>query len=119
MNDLFGFPTSVQLAEQGMATATEHADTVAPGWSERAFDLVCQFACIRHEFLGEDVRRWAHETQDLDLPPKACAWGAVMVRAARERIIVKAGYRMTRIPPQHAKPAVLWSSLVIPKRDVA
>jgi hypothetical protein len=69
------------------------------------------FAGIRHEFLGEDVRTWAHE-QGLPLPPMACAWGAVMLRAARERIVVRAGYRTTRIPPQHAKPAVLWQSLI-------
>ncbi len=113
MADLFDrLRTPRDLADAGMQTAVEHADDIEPGWSERAVEHVREFAHIRHEFLGEDVRVWAHK-QGLPYPPKACAWGAVMVRASKDRIIARAGYRTTRIPPQHAKPAVLWESLLI------
>lgn len=103
--------TSRQLAADGMERALDHADEATPGWSDQAVERVRQFAHIRSEFLGEDVRVWAH-AQGLPLPPVACAWGAVMVRAAREGIIERDGYATTRIPPQHSKPAVRWHSLV-------
>ena len=101
------------LADLGMTRALDHANDKAPGWSDRAFGFVYAFALQTHEFLGEDVRIWAHNQMGLDLPPKACAWGAVMMRASRESIIENAGYAKTRIPPQHSKPAVRWRSLVV------
>lgn len=116
MTDLFDFAR--QLADAGMQTAVEHADAVDAGWSDRALEHVRAFATFRERFLGEDVRTWAHE-QGLPKPPKACAWGAVMVRAARDGLIARGGYGTTRIPPQHAKPAVLWLSCTFGKEQAA
>lgn len=112
-NKIQGSATSQALATAGMELAAANADAQAPGRSERALTHVISFAMQTHEFLGEDVRSWAHRDMGLDHPPKACAWGAVMTRAAREGIIEHAGYAKTRIPPQHSKPAVKWRSLVL------
>ncbi len=111
MADLFDYTDTKKLAEAGMLAAVEHADHVEAGWSERALEHVRHFAAFRFEFLGEDVRLWAYE-QGLPHPPVECAWGAIMVRAARENIIARNGYGTTRIPPQHSKPAVRWQSLI-------
>lgn len=117
MDDLFERVSSQGLADIGMASAVAHADAKQPNWSDDAVSEVRFYATFNREFLGEEVRQWAHERQGLSKPPKACAWGAVMVRAARDGLIERAGYRTTSIPPQHAKPAVLWRSLIY--REVA
>lgn len=108
--DMFS-SSSRSLADQGITRAVEHADREVDGWSDRALMHLRLFAEIRPSFLGEDVRAWAYD-QGLPRPPKECAWGAVMLRGARENIIARDGYGTTKIPPQHAKPAVQWRSLV-------
>lgn len=109
MPDQPGLFSAAQLADAGMNRAAEHADAANPKWTDRAFQMVLDFAKTRHEFMGEEVRQWAHR-QGLPLPPDGRAWGFVIVRAIRAEVIECAGYRNTRIPPAHATPRAIWRS---------
>jgi hypothetical protein len=100
--------TTRELADEGMAQATDHADEVAPGWSETAGRLLEQFAKANETFMAEELRQWAHGEQGLPTPPDPRAWGSVIQRAARRKVIVRVGYRSTKVPPAHAKPMSVW-----------
>lgn len=117
MADFFDFmdapvapkPTAQDLAIDGMTRAIEHADAVEEGWGDRAYAMLVDFALGRFEFMTEDVRVWAH-AQGLPVPPDGRAWGAVTVRAVRDKIIVRDRYQKTRIPPAHSTPRPVWRS---------
>lgn len=117
MADFFDFmdapsapkPTAQDLAIDGMTRAIEHADAVEEDWSERAYHMLLTYALNHFEFMTENVRVWAHD-QGLPLPPDGRAWGAVTMRAVRDRIIVRDRYQKTRIPPAHSTPRPVWRS---------
>lgn len=110
--DFMGARTNAQeLAEDGIARAVEHADSIDAGWSEMAYAKLEQYAFSHFEFMTEDVRKWAHSL-GLEQAPSARAWGAVALRGAREGLIVKVGYRKTQNPLAHSTPATVWQSLV-------
>jgi hypothetical protein len=110
-DDLFA-PTAQQLADEGMQRAADHADRVEEGWSDRAYGLLEDFARAHCEFMTEDVRQWAHEKQALPKPPDPRAWGAVTARGINSKLIVRVGYRKTRIPPAHSTPRPVWRSTI-------
>jgi hypothetical protein len=113
MADLFDFaqPTAEELAQDGMQRAIEHADAVEGGWSEMAYAMLEQYAFSHFEFMMEEVRRWAQDN-GLSAPPTARAWGAVALRASRDRLIVKAGHRNTINPLAHGALATVWHSQI-------
>jgi hypothetical protein len=113
MNDLFSYSAAsgpaAEGAAQGMTRAAEHADRIEPGWSDRAYDMLEGYALCHFEFMTEDVRVWATE-EGLPPPPDGRAWGAVTLRAVRNKVIVCDRYRPTRIPPAHSTPRPVWRS---------
>lgn len=111
MTDLVDLMTAAELAGEGMDRAVDHADRVTPGWSDRAYQLLEQYAVSHWQFMTEDVRNWAHK---LGLPeaPSGRAWGAVALRGCREGIISREGYRKTVNPLAHGTPATLWRSQI-------
>jgi hypothetical protein len=110
MSDLFDFsPSAPELAAEGMQRAVDHADDVEPGWSDLAYAMLEQYAFDHFELMTEEVRAWAQD-KGLAEPPTARAWGAVALRAARNRIIVKVGHRQTRNPLAHSALATVWRS---------
>lgn len=111
MADLFDFMTAQALAEEGAQKAADHANAIEPGWSDRAYALLQSYAASHLEFMLEDVRNWAHRI-GFPQAPSARAWGAVALRGARERLILRAGYRKTQNPLAHGTPATLWRSLI-------
>ena len=100
-------PSAADLAMQGMNQAAEHADAEIPGWTHQAFDMLKLFAARHFEFMGEDVRKWAHD-EGFPQPPDRRAWGHVIQRGVRDGV----GYRKTRIPPAHATPRAIWRSRI-------
>lgn len=112
MTDLLDFMTTRDLANEGMQRAVEHADRVEPSWSDRAFNILADFARTNPEFMAEDVRVHAHKVLGLPQPPDPRAWGAVVNSAVRSGLIVRDRYELTKIPPAHATPRPVWRSLV-------
>lgn len=106
-------PTAEELAKRrrddGIARADRHAAANDPWWRDRAFRAVAIFARTHSAFLAEDVRQMA-EREGLPPPPDGRAWGAVMQRAQRERVIQADGYAPAN--SSNRSPKVWWRSLV-------
>lgn len=104
MNDLF---SGEMLRDAGMARAIEHAEDVAEGWGDRAYRYVERFAQIGGEFRTEQVRQFA-EKNGLEKPPHDRAWGSVIAKAARRRLILLVRYEPCRNPKAHSCPVKVW-----------
>jgi hypothetical protein len=82
--------TGPDMARAGAAQAERHANETAPGWSDKAFEALCEF--VRRigpgrKFQAEDVRMFAN----VPPAPSLRAWGNIMVRAAKAGIIRNTG----------------------------
>lgn len=92
-----------ELAEAGAATAAAHANSKSAGWLARATGLAEQFV-IAHvdvpSFQATDIRAFAEE-HGLPAPPDARAWGHVMRRLKKERVIESVGTGKSADPKQH------------------
>ena len=105
MKDLF---TAETERDQGIERAVSHANRECPAWSEKAYEILRAFIDgYSGQFLGEQVRVYA-KIMKLPEPPSQRAWGAIMVRAAREGFIKHVGYAQTTNPRAHAATAHLW-----------
>lgn len=110
--DLFAYADTRAMAREGMQRAVDHADRIEPSWSESATEILRRYAQFTPEFMGEDVRAYAHKIEHLPLPPDPRAWGAVVNSAVRSGIIARDRYELTKIPPAHATPRPVWRSLI-------
>jgi len=97
------------LRDLGMDRAAEHADAELPKWSEIAYAYVGKHAeRASAPFTGEDVRE-AAENAGLPPPPDKRAWGGVMMRASRNKVIVATGeFRQARDPKVHCNNIRVW-----------
>ncbi len=88
------------IAAQAAADAAERR---SPGWMDAAFGAFVAYARIMptRKFTTEDVRLAALSVPP---PPDGRAWGAVAIRAKREKIDVCAGYALV----QRGCPKTLW-----------
>lgn len=109
MQQQLNFMEAETARDLGMLQAEEHADRVIPDWSLKAFWALKSYLFVSNgkPFLGEDVRFYAEE-RGLPLPPSKRAWGAVIVKAAREKLIRSVGFGLTKNPTAHRTPATLW-----------
>lgn len=109
----FGFyarrkPNPMKRAEAGATAAAEHADRVHDGWSDCALIIVRSYCRARPgaQLIAEEVIDHAHRVAGLPLPPDTRAWGSVILRAKREGLIRKVGYRTEGTA--NASPKPLW-----------
>ena len=105
-NELF---TGKELKQAGIQVAADHADQVHLGWQDEAFEALKQFLFWNNSpFMCETFRAFAEEECHLPPPPHARAYGAVMQRAKRERLIEHAGISQVKNPKAHCANAGLW-----------
>lgn len=111
MNQQLELLDGMTLRNFGIQTAITNAEKHHEGWFDEAVSLVKQYASIYsfHSFMCEDVRVWAEQHKLIERPPHARAWGAVMIRAAKEGFIKKVGFGFTKNPLAHQTPATLWN----------
>ena len=83
--------TPAERRDDGMQRAVDHADAVVHSWSDRAGELLLEYAAQRGPWMVEDLREWAY-VHGLPSPPDGRAWGAVVQRAARAGSIVRVGW---------------------------
>lgn len=90
--------------DDGMKRAVDHADRVSHAWSVLAYQFLihCLNVWGDETFIAEDVVKCSHAT--VPEPPDARSLGAIIQRAARAGLIVKAGYREDR----YCSPKTLW-----------
>lgn len=96
----------------GIEEGIEHAEHVEPGWGERAFALLVEFAKRNERFLCEDVRSIAERNGFLSLPPDKRAWGAVIRRAVVAGVIEAEDYEACKAPKVHRTVCTRWRSLL-------
>lgn len=79
--------------EAGMTSALEHAESDAPGWGDRAYALLVEFARehAADPWTCEQFRPWAY-ARGLSRPDEERAFGPVTQRAIRAGAIVRVGY---------------------------
>ena len=97
-------------ADQGMGRALDRAERQTPAWGEIAYRFIEEYARQHAEFPGWVVVKSAAVTVNFPEPPTEKAWGAVIKRAARARVIERAG--TVKDPNRHGNPIPLWRSLV-------
>lgn len=90
------FEQAAAKRDDGIARAIDHAEAVDSSWPEDAFAALARYCeTSTGPFLSEDMREAAHNS-GLAAPPDRRAWGAIVKRAAREGLIVKAGAEPAR-----------------------
>lgn len=98
-----------ELRDRGIQLSLFNAENNCPDWKEMAIAVLKNY--IRNfpgkNFQTEDVRSWAY-AQGLPVPPNHRAWGSVIVKAKREKIILFVGYENVSNPRAHSTPAAVW-----------
>lgn len=109
MGDLFNQPepTGEQLKQHGIRQAIEHADNVVESWSIKAYNLFFEYIKTVEQFKTEDARVYAEE-KGLEIPPTKRAWGAVVLKLARQGYIKRIGIVTVDNPKAHKGFTALW-----------
>lgn len=104
-------PTGKELRDIGIQKAINNADEKTPSWSAKAYSMLEQYLMEQNcKFMVEDFRTWATEN-GLEEPPSNRAFGAIIVRAKKNKLIKHAGFRSVKNPNAHATPASVWVKL--------
>lgn len=111
--NIFTVPPSTGhiLARDGMERAARHADQVHDDWSAKAYDFLCTVIAARKAgstFMSEDIRMLAEATGQLPIPPSRRAWGAIMAKAARSGLVIRAGFGQVKNERAHSATATVW-----------
>jgi len=101
--------TGEALRDEGMKQAIDHAEQEVPNWADLAYQKLREFvlAYPHLEFMAENVRSWSHH-RGLPYPPHKRAWGGVMAKAAKSRLIIKVGMGQVKNPTAHCANANVW-----------
>jgi hypothetical protein len=107
IKDLFDRNEANDLRDKGIHRAVTNADKTHEDWAARAYAALEGFVneTADLEFMAEDVRKWASY---LPVPPSNRAWGAVILRGARNGLIKQVGYGKTTNKLAHRTPAAIW-----------
>jgi hypothetical protein len=111
-SDLFnGAPEDgPSLRDRGIAKAFDHANSVERQWGKKAYGILIHYIWLSSRgtgiFMTEDVRDYARGR--ISKPPDDRAWGAIIMRAVREGLIVRHGYARHKDPSRHAGPSTVW-----------
>lgn len=95
--------------EEAIEAVVAKADRLQEGWSEEAFQALIRFTRKGVIFKAEDVRNFAVEA-GLAEPHDRRAWGGVMRRAVKERLIIRIGYAQCQNKGSHNRPTTLWQA---------
>lgn len=105
--DLFTHAEAKVARDEAMSRVAKHADESCHRWSVLAFQWVLTYALAHREFVSEDCTAAAMEV-GIPKPPDDRAWGAPFARAARQNIIKRIGYGVSK--RRHLSPTPLWQS---------
>ena len=96
------------LAQKGMQQAVDHAEEVHEKWADKAYVFLKKFAGYTKEpFMAEEVRL-ASLNSGVPEPPSKRAWGMIIQRGSREKLIRRVGYKAVSNPRAHGTPAAVW-----------
>lgn len=92
----------------GMNAALANAMQSDPGWSDKAYEFLLDYARRHRTFISEDVSD-AARSSTLPRPPTDRAWGGIYQRAARAGMIIQDGIGRSR--RRHGSICPRWRSL--------
>lgn len=104
-------PSGEELRNHGIQQSVDHANEKEENWSDMAFEHFKKYAQYHLTFMTEDVREYANGL-GFPIPPSKRAWGAVVLRAKKEKIIKHAGFGQVKNPKAHRANASIWKSLI-------
>jgi hypothetical protein len=104
--DLF---TPLTGTEIGHAKAKQAADHAGETWQKTAYDAFLAFAKTHNTFKTEDVR---NANPDIPPPPDARAWGAIVLKAKRDKTIVAGKLVKAEDRSVHGRYVTLWVSKI-------
>lgn len=94
------------LRDLGMSRAITKADKIEDKWSEKAYLFLIGYIATNGEFMSEDVRKASLGV--INKPPSLRAWGSIIVRASKEGLIKRVGFRNVTNAKAHSTPASVW-----------
>ncbi len=95
---------------KGLQKAEDHANAVHNNWSDDAYKFLTLFITHKKgDFMVEDVRTASKYI--VPEPPSMRAWGAIILRAAKARMIKKVGIRAVKNLKAHKANASVWRRL--------
>ena len=107
MRTLFEYAAAKAERDTAMASVAAHADEACHRWSVLAYQWILTYALAHREFISEDCTA-AADAAGIPKPPNTKAWGGPFMRAARQGIIVRIGYGVSK--RRHLSPTPLWAS---------
>jgi len=99
------------LKQAGIQQSLFTAEKKYNGWRDKAFDFLIGFAEKNNFFLTEDVRRASAGI--IPEPPSLRAWGGVVVRARKAKIVEFAYTATVKNPNAHKCFASVWKSKIL------
>lgn len=100
-------PTEGQIArDNGIQQSLDSANSKVKNWSDIAYGFLLGYANSHSEFMIEDIRNAS--VGFVPEPPSKRAWGGVTVKAAKNGIIKRKGFRNVKNVKAHCTPATLW-----------
>lgn len=111
-NTIFDAIASQNEAMKGMNIATEHAESVHPGWKEITYNLFNIFLNEHDGFLVEDFRAWLYVNHPHYIfPPNNRAFGFVVRRAVKDGLIISLSTRKVSNIKAHSANANYWQKI--------
>lgn len=93
--------------DNGIQQAEDSANNANKGWSDLAYGFLLGYLKTHNEFMIEEIRNASVGL--VPEPPSNRAWGAIAVRAARNGIITRKGFKNVTNVKAHRTPATLWN----------
>lgn len=99
------FTQAKSLRDDSLVKVEEHAPE---DWKTRAWTALVEHLRRNEEFFAPDFWR----VSGLEKPREARALGALIMRAAKEGLIAKVGFRQSTDPRSHLCPRAVWRSTI-------
>lgn len=98
------------LKQEGISRAVNNANRKINEWAESAYLFLEQYISDHKEnFMVEEIRESA-EQNGLPVPPSKRAWGAIIIKAHKNKLVKPCGFKQTSNPKAHKTPATLWTA---------
>lgn len=96
-----------KLRDMGIDQSFENAEYKNVNWGDGAYSFLLEYIKTNDTFMAEDVR--CASSGAVPEPPSKRAWGAIFVKAKKNKLINSIGFGNVKNPTAHRTPATLWT----------